>query len=83
MDIAKKLGYRVVGHFVLPAKSWWTDYYNPILAKLPSLKEKYKNTKEKLQHITYEEIEIDMFRKYSDYYGYVFYIMRFSTSPNI
>jgi len=26
--------------FVLPTESWWTNYYGPILAKLPSLKEK-------------------------------------------
>jgi len=76
LDIAKKIGYHVVGHFVLPSESWWTNYYNPILAKLPILKEKYKNNKEKLGHIAYHELEIDMFRKYSDYYGYVFYVMQ-------
>ena len=83
LNIAKKVGYRIVGYFVLPSESWWTNYYNPILAKLPNLKEKYKNNEEKLQHIAYEEIEIEMFRKYSDYYGYVFYIMQFSTPPNV
>jgi len=72
-----------VGFFVLPSESWWANYYTPILVKLPSLKEKYKNNKEKLQHMAYEELEIGMFRKYSDYYGYVFYIMQFLTSPNI
>jgi len=76
LDIAKKIGYHVVGHFVLPSESWWTNYYNPILAKLPILKEKHKNNKEKLGHIAYHELEIDMFRKYSDYYGYVFYVMQ-------
>jgi hypothetical protein len=73
LNIAKKVGYSVVGFFVLPSKSWWTDYYNPIMAKLPSLKEKYKDNEEKLQHIAHHEVEIEMFRKYSNYYGYVFY----------
>jgi ubiquinone/menaquinone biosynthesis C-methylase UbiE len=76
LNIAKKVGYRIVGFFVLPAESWWTNYYKPILAKLPSLKEKYKNNEEKLQHIAYHETEIEMFRKYSDYYGYVFYVVQ-------
>ncbi len=76
LNIVKKVGYRVIGSFILPTESWWTNYYQPIEAKLPSLKEKYKNNAEKLQHIAYHEVEIDMFRKYSDYYGYVFYIMQ-------
>ena len=76
LDIAKKEGYRIVGFFVLPSESWWTDYYDPILTKLPSLKEKYKDDQEKLGHIAYHEVEIEMFRKYSDYYGYVFYVMQ-------
>jgi ubiquinone/menaquinone biosynthesis C-methylase UbiE len=79
LDIVKKVGYRIVGFFVLPSESWWTDYYNPILTKLPNLKEKYKDDAEKLQHISYHEVEIEMFRKYSDYYGYVFYIVQCST----
>ena len=79
LDIIKKVGYRLVGFFILPTESWWTNYYTPILAKLPSLKEKYKNNKEKLRHIACREEEIDMFRKYSKVYGYVFYIVQRST----
>ena len=72
----KKTGYRVISHFVLPKESWWTHYYTPIEAKLPSLKLKYTDDKEALAHLAAEELEIDMFRKYSDYYGYVFYVMQ-------
>jgi ubiquinone/menaquinone biosynthesis C-methylase UbiE len=79
LDIIKKLGYRLVGFFVLPSESWWTYYYNPILAKLPSLKEKYKNDEEKLRDIAPHEVQIDMFRKYSEFYGYVFYVVQCST----
>ena len=39
------------------------------MAKLASLKEKYKDDEEKTQQIASHEIEIEMFRKYSDYYG--------------
>ena len=37
---------------------------------------RHENEEEALQVIAYEETEIEMFRKYSDYYGYVFYIMK-------
>ncbi len=33
--LARKLGFRVVDYFVLPERSWWENYYNPIEAKLP------------------------------------------------
>ena len=76
VEIVRNSGYRLVGSFVLPSKSWWDNYYTPIEAKLPSLKTRYKDDEEALQVIAYEETEIEMFRKYSDYYGYVFYILQ-------
>ncbi|WGM89063.1 MAG: class I SAM-dependent methyltransferase [Candidatus Bathyarchaeum tardum] len=76
LEVAKRIGYDIVNSFVLPQKSWWDNYYNWIEAKLPALKTKYKDNKEVMEHINCEETEIEMFRKYSDYYGYVFYILQ-------
>ncbi|MCW4021749.1 MAG: hypothetical protein NWF02_01100 [Candidatus Bathyarchaeota archaeon] len=76
LDIAKRCGYTIVNSFVLPAKSWWDNYYNLIKAKLPALKTKYKDDKERLKYINCEDTEMEIFRKYSDYYGYVFYVMQ-------
>jgi ubiquinone/menaquinone biosynthesis C-methylase UbiE len=76
LEVGRKSGYSVVGFFVLPEKSWWDNYYTRIETKLPSLKTRYRDDEEALQVIAIEELEIGMFRKYSDYYGYVFYIMQ-------
>ena len=76
LEIIKKAGYRVINHFVLPEEGWWTHYYKPIEAKLPAMKQKYKDDKEAMAFLATEELEIEMFRKYSDYYGYVFYIIQ-------
>ena len=76
LEVARNSGYRIVGSFVLPAKSWWDNYYTLIEAKLPSLKAGNSDDEEALQFIAVEETEIEMFRKYSDYYGYVFYIIQ-------
>jgi len=76
LEVAQKTGYRIVGSFVLPEKSWWDNYYTPIETKLPFVKARYKNDEESLQFLALEETEIEMFRKYSDYYGYVFYILQ-------
>ena len=76
LTIARKAGYRVVGWFPVPESSWWKNYYTPIEAKLPALKAKYQNDKDALQILAWEELEIDMFRKYAAYYGSVFYILQ-------
>ena len=34
MNVAREIGYRIVGFFVLPEKSWWDNYYTPIETKL-------------------------------------------------
>jgi ubiquinone/menaquinone biosynthesis C-methylase UbiE len=75
LDIIEICGYKLVNHFTLPESAWW-DYYNPIIKKLPDLKKKYTNNKEALAVIEEEENEIELYRKYSDYYGYEFYIMK-------
>lgn len=72
----KKAGYRIINHFVLPDESWWNNYYIPIAAKIPSLRLKYRDDEEALAILDCEELEMEMFHKYSKYYGYVFYIMQ-------
>jgi ubiquinone/menaquinone biosynthesis C-methylase UbiE len=76
LEAIRKAGYKVISHFALPKEGWWTHYYTPIEAKLPAMKQKYKGDKEALAYLAAEELEMDMFRKYSDYYGYVFFIMQ-------
>lgn len=76
IEVVQKTGYRLIGSFVLPVKSWWNNYYRSIGAKLPSLKARYGGDEEAMQVIKTHEIEIEMFRKYADYYGYVFYIIQ-------
>jgi SAM-dependent methyltransferase len=69
-------GYRSLGHFVLPASSWWDHYYRPIEAKLPDLREKYRGDAEAEAFLDMEELEIGMFRRYSDWYSYAFFVLR-------
>jgi ubiquinone/menaquinone biosynthesis C-methylase UbiE len=76
LQIIKDAGYQIVGYFVLPDSSWWENYYLPISAKLPKLKKKYQGNNEALATIAAEELEIEMFRKYSKHYGYVFYVIQ-------
>ncbi len=73
---AKECGYEIVNYFNLPDESWWNDYYSPLFERLPEFKSKYSNNKIALKVIDEIESEIEMFKKYSEYYGYVFYILK-------
>jgi ubiquinone/menaquinone biosynthesis C-methylase UbiE len=77
----KELGYQPTGHFILPESDWWDGYYNPMMEKLPTLLQKYKGDNEALEVLEMAEKEIEMYRRYSDYYGYVFYIAERESKP--
>ena len=76
LKIIKECGYKTVGHFALPANDWWDNYYSYIESRLPQFREKYKDDPDALQVIQMEADEMQMHKKYSDYYGYVFYVMQ-------
>lgn len=73
---AELLGYEVIDTFVLPEAGWWEDYYIPLEKKIAVLREKYKGNQDALDILQGTQTEIDLYRNYSDYYGYVFYILR-------
>jgi SAM-dependent methyltransferase len=60
--------------FVLPESDWWDEYHNPIQDKLQLIKDRHRNDPEALEVVAMAEAEIALFRKYSSYNGYVFYI---------
>lgn len=69
-------GYEVIDTFVLPESGWWDHYYNPLQKKIHFLKDKYIHNEEALGQLKEAQTEIDLYHDYSDYYGYVFYMMR-------
>jgi SAM-dependent methyltransferase len=73
---AAKAGYQVVGHFPLPSSAWWDDYYGPIEAKLPALRAAHGADRAYAHRIREAEDEIDLFRRHSDAYGYLFVVLR-------
>jgi SAM-dependent methyltransferase len=76
VDIIRQSGYFLAGFFVLPQADWWDNYYSPVEKKLIRLRRKYADDGEALAFLEEEQREIDLFRNYSDYYGYVFYVAR-------
>jgi len=66
--------FELSGYFVLPESDWWDEYYDPISKKLPALYEKYRDDSAATDVLHTHEKEIELYRQYPDYYGYVFYI---------
>ncbi|WP_425449407.1 class I SAM-dependent methyltransferase [Dethiothermospora halolimnae] len=76
IKVIEKSGYQSIGHFIIPEKGWWQDYYNPLIKRINELRKKYINNKEANDRMDSTEEEIELYKKYSEYYGYVFYIMK-------
>ena len=71
LERARTAGYEPIGHFPLPRFDWETEYYAPLKARVdglssePAFAEVIKET----------EQEIDLYERFGDSYGYVFYLL--------
>lgn len=72
----KAAGYGTLAHFILPPEAWWQHYYTPLEQRLEVLQRKYHNLPEAQPVFDQHRREIEIYRQYSDYYGYVFYILK-------
>lgn len=75
--IIENTGYKPLGHLVLPEYGWLENYYLPLEQKKEKFLQQYGNITEARQVVENEfETELNLYRKYKDYYSYVYYIMR-------
>jgi SAM-dependent methyltransferase len=68
--------YRTVGSFVLPAAAWWDEYYSPMEDRIDDLRARLADDPVAVEVADGAEAEIDMFRRYSDWYSYEFFIVQ-------
>ena len=71
-----RCGYKVIGYFPLPEDAWWDEYYTPLEERIQALRKKYEKDSKALATLDEEQREIDLYRKYSRWYGSVFYVMQ-------
>lgn len=76
LEMIASEGYTLVDYFILAPIAWWDDFYIPLENRLKSLRQKYFESESELELIEFVQLEIDLYRKYPDVYGYVFYIMQ-------
>ena len=76
LEIIGRCGYESVGHFPLPDEAWWTDFYSPMEHRLGILRPRYEGDAEALAALDLIQREIEMHRRYGDYYAYEFFGVR-------
>lgn len=75
LEAARRAGFAEIGNFVLPESDWWDEYYNYLERRLAFFREEYHAHPDAETLALGTEREMALFRKYSDHYGYVFYLL--------
>ena len=69
-------GYSLAGYFYLNQDSWIGNYYNPMEARFEAFLKRNNNSELARKVIEDNKAEIDLYKKYKDYYSYGFYVAR-------
>ncbi|MEN8151971.1 MAG: methyltransferase domain-containing protein [Planctomycetota bacterium] len=71
---AEVAGFEVLSTHRLPSPAWWDGYYDPLRERMETLRD---DADENLLAVMAEtEREMELFRRHSESYGYVFYVLR-------
>lgn len=70
----QKAGYIPVATFILPESCWIEHFYAPQVEAQRVFLEKHKGNKAAENFVAFELYEEGLYKKYKDFYGYVFYI---------
>lgn len=72
----KDAGYHDVNTFVLPKECWIDNFYLPQREAQRLFLERYPDNKTAAELVANQRHEAELYSRYSDYYGYVFYVAR-------
>lgn len=72
----QKAGYLLVASFILPETCWIDHYYTPQVKTREKFLAKYAGNKFAEEFIAMSHREEELYRKYKEFYGYVFYIAK-------
>ncbi|MGD8441703.1 MAG: class I SAM-dependent methyltransferase [Holophagae bacterium] len=75
-DAIMAAGYATVGQFVLPADSWWDDYYRPMELRLAEFTASHRGDPVAREIAVNVDREIEMFKRYHGHYSYGFFVVR-------
>jgi ubiquinone/menaquinone biosynthesis C-methylase UbiE len=70
----QKAGYIPVASFILPEICWTDNFYAPQVEAQKEFLKKHQGNKTAEELVANEKREAELYSKYKEYYGYVFYI---------
>lgn len=76
LKLIDECGFRTIEHFTLPESAWLVDFYAPLEERITQLRHLFPNDVEKIALLDGIQAEIDIYRKYSEYYGYEFFVLQ-------
>ena len=76
LKVIEELGYELIDHFILPPSSWTENYYDPLEERIKKYEAKWSGNSEAEAALEAARNEVSVFKRYSEYYGYAFFIMR-------
>lgn len=69
----RRSGLTFLGQVPVPEAGWWDDYYTPLEAKLPALKDAWRGAADALAIVAATKREIDTRRRFGASYGYALF----------
>ncbi len=76
LKVLKSQGFETLAHFILPEDCWIDNYYLSLQESYKPFLERQKQSQEAIDLIASDQSEFEMYKKYSQYYSYGFYIAR-------
>lgn len=76
LRVIAECGYELVEHFPLPASAWWDDYYGPLQHAIEQFRRRHLGEMDAQQLADSVQREIDVWKRFSDFYGFDFFVMR-------
>ena len=76
IELIQNEGFHLISNFTLPESAWLDSYYLPMEEELSRLNKKYRGNKIALGVFEDLRNEINFYKKYSEFYGYEFFIMQ-------
>lgn len=74
IGIMQACGYQVITTFVLPEHCWTDNYFIPREKVIMRLLDKYAGNETMIEYAEQNRSETELYSKYHQHYGYVFYI---------
>lgn len=74
--ILEQAGYDLLGYLVLPSADWINNYYRPIEERMAAFLARHAGCPEASEIAQMERLEVELYERYSDWFGYGFYVAR-------